>query len=256
VPPARSSDQSAEHHARPIRRWAFFGLAVLIGLACIRLGFWQLDRLASRQAINASAQAQLDRPQVILPQGLAEAESLDYRRATASGVFDPGHEIYLTSRPQDGIAGVHVVTPLLLAEDGPALLVDRGWLADADYRSLPPESWAMDGPTEVSGFLLPSQGEPALAFLADRIPQAGEPALRDWRALSIPGIRRQIRYPILDVYLMQESAAPHAGAPRPSPELDLSEGSHLGYAVQWFAFAAIALIGAGIWLWRGPRARR
>jgi surfeit locus 1 family protein len=241
--------------ARSFRHWAFFGMAVLIGLACIRLGFWQLDRLAERRRVNASAQAQLDLPAISLPQALAESDELEYRRATASGVFDAAHEIYLTSRPQDGIAGVHVVTPLLLAEAGPAVLVDRGWIADADYRALSPETWSLDGPAEVSGFLLPSQDEPALAFLADRVPEEGEPPLLDWRALSIEGIRRQIPYAILDVVLVQESPAPHAGAPRPSPELDLGEGSHLGYAIQWFAFAAIALAGSGLWLWRGPRAR-
>ena len=127
-------------------------MAVLIGLACIRLGFWQLDRLAERRGVNASAQAQLDLPAISLPQALAENGDLEYRRATASGVFDAAHEIYLTSRPQDGIAGVHVVTPLLLAEAGPAVLVDRGWIADADYRALSPETWSLEGPAEVSGF--------------------------------------------------------------------------------------------------------
>ena len=240
--------------ARSFRHWVFFGMAVLIGLACIRLGFWQLDRLAERRRANASAQAQLELPPISLPQALAESDDLEYRRATASGVFDASYEIYLTSRPQDGIAGVHVVTPLLLAEAGPAVLVDRGWIADADYRALSPETWSLDGPAEVSGFLLPSQDEPALAFLADRVPEEGEPPLLNWRAVSIEGIREQIPFPILDVYLVQESAAPHAGAPRPSPELDLGEGLHLGYAIQWFAFAAIALAGSGLWLWRGPRA--
>ena len=247
-----SSPTSPDRAARPFRRWAFFGLAILLGLACIRLGFWQLDRLAQRRAVNASARAQLDRPAISLPPALAEGETLEYRHASASGVFDPTHEVYLTSRPQDGIAGVHVITPLMLAQGGPALLIDRGWIQDADYRALAPETWSVDGPTEVSGFLLPSQGEPAFAFLADRVPEAGEPPLRDWRALSIPGIRGQIPYPILDVYLVQESPAPHAGTPRPSPELDLGEGSHLGYAVQWFAFAAIALIGGVVWLRRKP----
>ena len=228
-------------------------MAILIGLACLRLGVWQLDRLAQRRAGNASARAQLDRPTIALPQALASGENLEYRRATASGLFDPTHEVYLTSRPQDGVAGVHVVTPLLLADDGPAVLVDRGWIADADYRALSPESWSQQGPTQVSGFLLPSQGEPAISFLADRVPVEGEPPLLEWRALSIAGIAGQIPYPVIDVYLVQEGPAPHPRAPFPSPELDLSEGPHLGYAVQWFAFAAIAWVGAGLWLWRGPR---
>jgi surfeit locus 1 family protein len=163
--------------------------------------------------------------------------------------------VALSSRPQDGIAGVHVVTPLQLAETGPALLVNRGWISDEDHRTRPQESWAVEGTTEVSGFLLPSQSEPSIAWLADKVPAEGEPPLREWRALSIPDLRRQMPYPLLDVYLVQESAAPHPGAPEPAAELDLGEGSHLGYAVQWFAFAAIAIIGGGIWLRRGTSPR-
>jgi surfeit locus 1 family protein len=241
---------------RPIRHWAFFALAVVIGLACIRLGFWQLSRLAERRAFNSTARAQLELSAISLPAALKRTEPLAYRRASAAGVFDPTHEVYLTSRPQDGIAGVHVITPLVLAGGGPAVLVDRGWISDTDYRTRSRASWSVGGPTEVSGFLLPSQKEPALAFLADRLPAEGEPARLDWRALSIAGIRRQIPYPILDVFLVQESTAPLPTAPTPSPEMDLSEGPHLGYAFQWFAFATIALVGAGFWLWRGPRGSR
>lgn len=235
------------------RRWAFFGLAIVIGLACLRLGFWQLDRLDQRRAANAAARARLDRPSISLPQDIGQGEELAYRKATVDGTFDPEHEVYLTSRPEDGIAGVHVITPLRLADGGPGLLVDRGWIADGAYRSLSPDTWSVRGPTEVAGFLLPSQSEPSIAFLADRVPAEGEPPLREWRALSIAGIRRQIPYPILDVYLVQESPAPHPGAPRPTPELDLSEGPHLGYAIQWFAFAAIAMVGGVLWLRRTSR---
>jgi surfeit locus 1 family protein len=245
---------SLPHASRPVRRWAFFGLAVFVALGCIRLGFWQLDRLAERRALNDAARSQLELPAVSLPQDLERGDAFAYRKATALGVFDPSHEVYLTSRSLDGIAGVHVVTPLLLDAGGPALLVDRGWIPDTDYRALTSQSWSVEGPTEVSGFLMPSQTEPALTFLADRVPAEGEPPLLEWRALHIPGIRRQVPYPVLDVYLVQESPAPSAAAPTPAPELDLSEGAHLGYALQWFAFAAIALVGGALWLRRGPRA--
>lgn len=38
--------------------------------------------------------------------------------------------------------------------------------------------------------------------------------------------------------------------PRPVPPPALDEGPHRMYALQWFSFAAIALVGGGIWLWR------
>jgi surfeit locus 1 family protein len=238
---------------RLVRRWGFFGLALLVGLICIRLGLWQLDRLADRRSANSAIRARLELPELSLPDDLAEGADLAYRTAVARGEFDPRHEMYLTSRARDGIAGLQVVTPLLLMEGGPAVLVNRGWISDADYRRLPPDHWTERGQIEVRGVLLPSQPEPAMAFLADRVPAGGEPPRVEWRALSIEGMRRQIPYPILDVYLAQQSPSASPNAPRPSTEVDLSEGPHLGYAIQWFAFAAIALIGAGLWLRRGQR---
>jgi surfeit locus 1 family protein len=236
--------------ASPIRRWAFFALAVAVGLACLRLGIWQLDRLAERRARNAAALARLELPPLGLPRDIGDEAGLDYRRAAARGVFDPSNEVYLSGRSMDGIAGLRVVTPLRLEGSEKGLLVDRGWISDTTYRADPPETWADEGSLEISGILLPSQQEPGLALLADRLPAPGEPPLREWRALNIPGIQAQVPYPLLADYLVQESPPEAPGAPTLAPELDLSEGPHLGYAIQWFAFAGIALLGAVLWLRR------
>jgi surfeit locus 1 family protein len=245
-------NQETARQAAPrlARRWGFFGLAILVGLICIRLGFWQLDRLAERRSANSSIRARLELPELSLSADLAEGSDLAYRTAVARGEFDLTHEMYLTSRARDGIAGLQVITPLLLQDGGPAVLVDRGWISDADYRTGPSDHGTERGQIEVRGVLLPSQPEPAMAFLADRVPAEGGAPRVEWRALSIEGMRRQIPYPILDVYLAQQGPAANPNTPRPSTEIDLSEGPHLGYAIQWFAFAAIALIGGGLWLRR------
>ena len=54
--------------------------------------------------------------------------------------------------------------------------------------------------------------------------------------------------PLLPVYLTltpEDSGAVQPGTfPQPSSlDIDLSEGPHLGYAVQWFSFAAILALG-------------
>jgi surfeit locus 1 family protein len=250
------SREPSSPSARPrTRRWVFFGLAVAVGLACIRLGIWQLDRLAERRAVNQSIRDKLELPPLSLPADLGAGSALNFRQAVVHGEYDPAHEVYLTSRSREGIAGLHVVTPLLLKEGGPSVLVDRGWISDTDFRARSAESWAEEGPVEATGLLLPSQPEPAIPFLADRIPAEGGAALTEWRALSIDGLRRQMPYPILDVYLAQEGEPGTPAAPIPSPEFELDEGPHLGYAIQWFAFAAIALIGGAVWLRRGASAR-
>jgi surfeit locus 1 family protein len=246
------SGQGASPYGRShaLRRWGFFALAMTLGVFCVRLGFWQLDRLGQRRERNAAIEARLARPAVLLPDDLDRVDDLEYRRARAVGTFDPSGEIYLTNRSLDEIAGVHVVTPLVLEGRAEVLLVDRGWISDPDYRTRESITWSLDGAVEVEGVLMPSQREPALAFFADPIPAPGEPPLSIWRALYIPGIRQQLAAPVLDVFLMQENDPEDPDLPRPAPELDLSEGPHLSYALQWFAFAATAFIGGAYWIRR------
>jgi surfeit locus 1 family protein len=51
---------------------------------------------------------------------------------------------------------------------------------------------------------------------------------------------------------MQRPAGP-AMSPVPVPSEELTEGSHLGYAVQWFAFAVTAILGLGALLLKAGR---
>lgn len=235
---------------RSLRRWLFFGLAMVIGAICFRLGFWQLDRLGQRRARNAAIEASLAQPPLTLPADPFAGEELAYRHARARGTYVPEDEIYLTNRALEEIAGVHVVTPLRLEGRPEVLLVDRGWISDIDYRTRSPESWALAGPVEVEGILMPSQREPAISFFADPIPAPGEPPLKTWRALYLPGIESQLESPVVGAFLMQESDPGNPSLPIPAPELDRSEGPHLGYAFQWFAFATTAFLGGVYWIRR------
>ena len=71
------------------------------------------------------------------------------------------------------------------------------------------------------------------------------PRLDAWYRVDIPRIQEQVPYPLLPVFLEEEPAAgePARRFPRPDPDIELSEGPHLGYAIQWFAFAGILLGG-------------
>jgi surfeit locus 1 family protein len=65
-----------------------------------------------------------------------------------------------------------------------------------------------------------------------------------WNNANIEGMARQMPYPILPVYI-QPAADPEDDAPPIpfQPELELTEGPHFGYALQWFTFAAILFFG-------------
>jgi surfeit locus 1 family protein len=96
-------------------------------------------------------------------------------------------------------------------------------------------------------------------WIGDPTPQAGE-NLTVWNLANVEGIASQLPYPILPVYIQR---APDASLPAdvndwtdeylpfPSlPEIEITEGPHMGYALQWFTFAAILAIGYPIFLTR------
>ena len=101
------------------------------------------------------------------------------------------------------------------------------------------------GEVEVSGILQQSQKRPGSIAPADPPLGPDRPRLDAWHRVDIPRIQEQVPYPLLPLYLEEDQAPgePVRRFPRAEPELALSEGGHLGYAVQWFAFAGILLGG-------------
>jgi surfeit locus 1 family protein len=228
------------------RRPLFLALALLTAALFVRLGFWQLARHEERSDRNALIRSRMAQPPLQLtdPASLTEGES--YRRVQARGEFDPANQILLSNRTYQERPGYHLVTPLLAEGSAAAVLVDRGWIPQEDESRL--DRYAVEGPVSLIGLLMPSQDEPAWSLLADPTPAPGE-RRATWRALHIPWVQQQSPYRLADLYIeLSEPIQREAGtAPIPVPELELTPGPHLGYAVQWFAFAAIAVGGALLW---------
>jgi cytochrome oxidase assembly protein ShyY1 len=227
------------------RRVVVVVIAVLVAATCINLGLWQLRRLDERRALNARI---LDR-QSATPasidgvQGNAAAEP--YRPAMARGTYDVDHEVLVYGRSLDGEAGHHVVTPLLLP-DGGAILVVRGWVPFAMQTAPVREAAPPSTEVTVNGTLVPDEGDGSDAPDADGI-------VRD---LDVRGIASSLPYDVFPLPLqLADQTPPQPGSlPISVPLPALSEGPHLSYAIQWFSFAVIALVGAAILLRRDRRA--
>lgn len=230
------------------RDWLFVLLVIVVAGATIRLGIWQLDRLGERRERNARIQANIDRNPLDLRRAPSElSPPSEYLPATAQGTFDYQHTFVLLSRSLNGQAGVHLVTPFFIQGTPEAILVDRGWIPYQDRTEDQRGRYQVAGTVQISGYLrLPEQRS-----LFTRL-EGGD--ARSFRSISIERMGAQIRYPLLPYYLQQSAKIPGAGLqPEPAAEMDLSEGPHFGYALQWFAFAAIALGGGAYWLYRKLR---
>jgi len=226
------------------RKWLITTLLVLLGTAlCVRLGIWQLDRLEARRAFNAQVQAMRALPPLNLDQDESDTiQDMEWRAVQVKGHYDFENQIAIRNQYNGGQYGYHLLTPLLF--DGTAVLVDRGWIP-ADGNSAPDDWRKYDevGEVNLSGQIRLGQGKPVIGGMADALPENGT-RLEIWNNADVKRIAGQLPYPILPVYLQLDSDAQDTEPPIPfQPEVELTEGSHFGYALQWFTFATILFVG-------------
>jgi len=226
------------------RKWLLATLFVFAGTAlCIRLGIWQLDRLQQRRVFNAQYEAARAAPALDLNQVQPDnLMSMEWRAVKVTGEYDFANQVALRNQYNGNQYGYHLLTPLHF--DGNAILVDRGWIP-ADGNSNPSDWRKYDetGTVEVSGQVRLEQTKPAFGGVADTLPQNGE-KLEIWNNADIVHIAAQLPYPILPVYIQPAADAADTQPPIPfQPAVEISEGPHMGYALQWFTFATILFIG-------------
>jgi surfeit locus 1 family protein len=221
------------------------GLVFAIAAICVRLGFWQLDRREQRQAVNEVLTARMDAPPIPIIGSLPDTAGLRFRLASAEGAWDGERSIVLPGRSYQGVPGAHVLTPLRLST-GSGILVNRGWMPAPDAATVDSTVLDIHGAARVEGLIEAFPGhEASLAQRAGTVTGTGS-FRRVWYAIDETALRGQFPYRLLDISLrlMPSPDAPTYPVRLAAPAMD--EGPHLGYAIQWFSFAAIALIGWGV----------
>ncbi len=236
------------------RAWLLTTLLVFAGTAfCIRLGIWQLGRLEQRRAFNTQVETMRAAELLDLNQNLpADISSMEWRAVTVTGEFDFANQIALRNQYNGDQYGYHLITPLLFA--GGAVLVDRGWIpADPASGNTAPTRYAWRqydeaGQVAVTGQIRLGQVKPAFGGVADALPESGQP-LEVWNNFDVAAISKQNPYPLLPVYIQPNVDENNSDPPIAyQPVVELTEGSHFGYALQWFAFAAILFAGYPFYL--------
>ena len=215
------------------RQWLLPTVAVVAGMIFLgRLGFWQLDRLDQRRTKNAALVAALASQPVnlneaVLPDDLIPLKDRD---AVAQGEFDFSHQGFVKLQTFQGQPGVNLVVPLVLDGGETAVLVDRGWVPEEDSYT----AYDEPGQQTINGYIALTQTinrEGASSTITDKL---------EWYRVDIAAIQTQMPYQLLPVFLKQVPGENNDQPPlRSEREVDLSEGSHLGYAVQWFLFSTI-----------------
>jgi surfeit locus 1 family protein len=212
-------------------------VCLLVAVLFANLGLWQLRRLDEKRDRNALVEARMDAPVVAVDE-TTEA----YRRVLAEGTYDARGEVLVRARSLGGVPGRWVLTPLVL-DGGRAVVVNRGFVPnDADVP--PPPA----GVQRVEGILLETEERQGIG---PRDPAEG--TLTELARADIGRIQQQYDLELLPRYLQRLGEGRELPIAVPAPDLD--EGPHLSYAVQWFLFAAVGLVGWPLLLRRVAKER-
>lgn len=214
-------------------------LALAFVAVTIRLGNWQGDRAAYKQ----SQQAQLDAAissTAITPQALFSAEqpatALRYRKVSLAGRFVDDKLFFVDNRIHEGKAGYALLQLFRTSnETGPTrnVLVDRGWvLAPPDHAKLP----TVDTPA----------GEVQISAQVNQPPSRNPGTLANSNSINrlnyvnIDELSKQLGLSLEPYILEQVGGAGFTGAARAAPGANFEK--NIAYQVQWYAFAALAIV--------------
>lgn len=232
-------------------KWlGWFLLVCLLAAVCSALGMWQLDR---REAVRADIGVVEDNydadPRAYDPTLFTGYDpATEWQPVTLTGTYDAAEQRVVRNRPLNGRPGYEVLVPLRLS-DGTAVAVNRGWLPIGNDEAGHPDSVPAppEGEVEVTARIRPS--EPAV----ERGAPDGQLASIDLAAYAA-----ELDYPLATgSYGVMAAESPSAAeVPQPLAVPERSEGTHLSYAMQWFAFGVLLFVGLGYAAYQEAQNRR
>ncbi len=227
------------------RRWILTTLLILVGIAVtIRLGFWQLDRLAQRRAFNARVTAQINNTQLDMNKDLPvdRLTGMEYRGAVVRGHYDFSQQVGLRNQVWQSQPGYELLTPLLIDGSNYAVLVDRGWIPFDQIDNI--SKFDEPGPVTVQGVIRIPQTHPVFGGIPEPTLAPGQTRREEVNLINVQLLQGQIDEPLLPVYLHENPDPAWTKMPyRSEQKIVLSEGPHLNYAIQWFSFAGLMALG-------------
>ena len=267
------ADTEPQHQRNPTKRRgrslvvAAVGLG-LIGLLFLTLGNWQLERAKERRAIADAIEAGRQAPPVRLSADSDTDTLAPWQSAQVSGRWLAQWSILIENRSFEGRPGFWVATPLLMSDDS-ALLVLRGWVARPIGQLHPFPTLAQStGTVTLTGEI--AERVPRLYELGQEADLLATPATLSLDAqgdnslldlnflpmrqnLSTQEMSNLTGLQFLPVVLLQTSTTDGSQLERGWPTPSVDANTNVGYAIQWFSFAAIAFGALGVLIWRSRR---
>lgn len=241
-------------HQNFVRRpWLAVALLAGVTALCVALGCWQLGR-AEESRLTAARMASASELPVVGSVARSSLAELRYRKLEVRGRYVPERQFLLDNIVHNGVAGYYVLTPFEPDVGNRWLVVNRGWVPAGADRSVLPKVEIEPGKRQIAGTV---NALPAPGLRLGRAPiDASEAAVRVLTYPTIAELESSLGRPLLDYQLLLDAGQPdgferdfRASVPVLQPE------RHLGYAGQWWLFAAIAGGAASVIGWRELRRR-
>ncbi len=215
-------------------------LALTVAVLC-GLGVWQIQRHQWKQGLVAERTARLAAPPLEAPAALAlPPAEVAWRRAHLVGTWDHSRSMVLANRVRYGIKGEELVTPLIPASGGAAILVDRGWYPESE-RDRVRASLDAERQADIEGLVVDATGR-----------TARRTAQGTWTGLAPESMAEAAGIPLTSWAVIQGTESgddnlPPAGGALPvrSYRPLANTTPHLQYALTWFGIAA-ALVGVAV----------
>jgi len=241
---ARSGGTATTRRFRPT--WLPTLAAALLVPLFIAAGQWQWNKASAKADLQQQFDALATGPAVQMPAAIAPPEALRYRNVTARGTFEPQRQILIDNRIHRQRAGFHVITPLRIEGSDVRVLVNRGWIAGSGEHDRVPEIDTPAGAVEVSGQAV----VPTSRFFTLGEERSDDTWQRVWQNLDMKRYARVAGFPIQPVVVQMSPDSTAGGFAREWPRPDDRRLTNLGYALQWWSFAATTV---ALWLYFGFR---
>ncbi|MEY3721065.1 MAG: hypothetical protein RL618_1584 [Pseudomonadota bacterium] len=218
-------------------RWVPLVATVVVCAIGISLGNWQMRRAEEKRVLQQQliGRAGFD---PLNASALKSGELPDeFRRVTAEGEFVREWGVYLDNRPLRGKSGFYLLMPVKLVGSTQSVLVLRGWFPrDARDPNRLPEIPFPPSPVHLEGKVRHSAGK------LMQLGQAGE--LRPGAIVQNAEIADFIRASKLPLhtFIIEQTSDTGDGLVRDWPLPSTGIDTHKGYAFQWYALSAAALI--------------
>ncbi len=197
------------------------------------LGTWQVERLHWKEGLIAERAAQLAVPPAPLPATPRTGAPSTSAGSVSPATFRHDLEQLFGAYTVDGQFGQHVLTPLV-RPDGPAVLVDRGWVPADKAHPATRREGELQGEVAVTGIA---------RYRADARPgwftPDNQPGQRIWYWYDLPALEATVGMKLAPVVVEADATPNPGGLPIGGQTVTALPNNHLQYAITWYGLAAV-----------------